>query len=137
MRCSVQYCPLQCSLWVGLRGGPMHCPLLTPPLQLPQESLQKPPKKKKSGKCLIFIVVGSFPFPPPIPAPANFSLSSVMALCSFTIKVIHQRDTATLSACLPGSYSWLQELHSLFLMSSYMVLGTFPAPSIPLTAQTL
>lgn len=92
--------------------------------------------REKRAACVLFLLSVLSPFLPP-PISRKFVPFLVMALCSFTIKVIHQRDRAVFSACLPERYSWLWELHSLSLMSSYMVLGAFPTPSIPLTAQTL
>lgn len=103
-------------------------------------NLQESPKaseEKREQHVSYFYWCWFFFFSSPLQALANLCLSSVMVLCSFTIKVIYQRDRIVFSACLPERYSWLQELHSLFLMSSYMVLGAFPTPSIPLTAETL
>lgn len=117
--------------------GSSALPLPTLPLQLPsvRRRFSKSLSRERRAAYVLFLLL--LILSPFLPSPSSSKFVPFFSNGSFTIKVIHQRDRAVFSACLPERYSWLQELHSLSLMSSYMVLGAFPTPSIPLTAQTL
>lgn len=70
--------PVHCSAHAGSNYRWVVC--IIPSLQhlcscpSPQEILPKPLKRKESSMCLIFIVVGSFSFPPP---------SNLPQICAF------------------------------------------------------